>query len=204
MYLGLALLALVAPACSAPATTSQFKEAQITGSVLIVFPGDFAFNEESALSSLFQKKTAEAAVTQEKTMDGFKGVNDNYRHEAGGWVLKEVASRFVTCIRQSDMVARIGGDEFLVVISEFQSIDDIAKIARKLLEAIYRPFILREAQVSVGDSIGISIYQNDSDDIDYLIKQSGTAMCKIKNSGKNSYTFASSKEVNNNIQQDKR
>lgn len=128
-------------------------------------------------------------------LDGFKAVNDNYGHEAGDALLKDVANRFEACVRKTDTVARIGGDEFLVIINEIQSTDVVVQIAGKFLQAVSRPFTFNEQQMKVGASIGISIYPNDGDDIDYLIKQADTAMYRIKNTGKNSYAFASSEGV---------
>ncbi|MCP4149304.1 MAG: diguanylate cyclase [bacterium] len=124
-------------------------------------------------------------------LDGFKAVNDSCGHDAGDALLKEVAKRLLACVRESDTVARIGGDEFLVTLSELQvSNKDAELIAGKLVQSISQPFSYNGEQVSIGASIGIAIFPGNGEDIDNLIKQADNAMYSIKNSGKNGYTFA--------------
>ncbi|MGO9379232.1 MAG: diguanylate cyclase domain-containing protein [Dissulfurispiraceae bacterium] len=122
-------------------------------------------------------------------LDGFKDVNDKYGHEAGDILLKEVGKRLVSSVRKADTVARIGGDEFLMVITELQSPDIAALIAGKILQSMSEPFDLDGKHSTVGASIGISLYPNHGDDVDSLIKQADKAMYAIKHSGKNGYTF---------------
>ena len=122
-------------------------------------------------------------------LDGFKDVNDKYGHDAGDILLKEVGKRLLSCVRKVDTVARIGGDEFLLVITELESPDSAALIAKKALQFVSQPVDLDGKQATVGVSIGIALYPYHGDDVESLIKQADEAMYVIKNSGKNGYTF---------------
>ena len=122
-------------------------------------------------------------------LDGFKDVNDNYGHEAGDILLKEVGKRLVSSVRKVDTVARIGGDEFLLLITELQSPESAALIATKVLQFVSEPFDLDGKHATVGASIGIALYPDHGNDAATLIKQADKAMYVIKNSGKNGYTF---------------
>lgn len=122
-------------------------------------------------------------------LDGFKDVNDNFGHDAGDLLLKEVGKRLISCVRKVDTVARIGGDEFLLLITEMQSPDSAELIAIKALQIVSRPIDLNGQQATVGASIGIALYPDHGDDVESLIKQADRAMYVIKNSGKNGYTF---------------
>lgn len=104
--------------------------------------------------------------------------------------MQEVAKRQISCVRKTDTVARIGGDEFLLIISDFQSRDVVQSIAEKTIAIVSQPVPFKRLQLTVGASIGIAIYPNDSDTADRLIKQADEAMYISKKSGKNRYTFA--------------
>src|SRR5208337_3722335 len=122
-------------------------------------------------------------------LDGFKDVNDNFGHDAGDILLKEVGKRLLSCVRKIDTVARIGGDEFLLLITGIQSPDSAELIAMKALRLVSQPIDLDGKRATVGASIGIALYPEHGDDVDSLIKQADKAMYVIKNSGKNGYTF---------------
>ena len=123
-------------------------------------------------------------------LDSFKAVNDNYGHEAGDILLKEVGERLLSCVRKVDTVARIGGDEFLLVITELQSSGSAELIAKKAVQLLSQPIDLNGKQATVGASIGIALFPDHGDDAESLIKQADKAMYVIKYSGKNGYTFA--------------
>lgn len=123
-------------------------------------------------------------------LDGFKSVNDNLGHDAGDYVLKQVASRMLSCVRESDTVARVGGDEFLLVVTELHVPEDAARIAEKIISVVSQPIVYEENQARVGASIGIALYPDQGDDMDRLIRQADTAMYRVKNAGKNGFTFA--------------
>ncbi len=126
-------------------------------------------------------------------LDGFKAINDSLGHDAGDTLLKEVARRLYCNLRQMDTVARIGGDEFLVVLSEMKKKADIEKVAMKLVTAISSwPYNLGEETAEVSLSMGIALFQGawNEEDISVLISRADEAMYTVKKSGKNGYAFA--------------
>ncbi len=123
-------------------------------------------------------------------LDGFKNINDTSGHNAGDFVLKQVAQRLLGCVRSTDTVARVGGDEFLLVITEIHSFDDAAKIAESVLDSISQPIIFEDRQLKVGASLGIAVYPDHGRDIKRLIKNADEAMYRVKGSGKNNYCFS--------------
>jgi diguanylate cyclase (GGDEF)-like protein len=131
-------------------------------------------------------------------LDEFKNINDKLGHSVGDLMLLSVAKRLTECIRESDIVARMGGDEFTIILDDVNSVDDTAMVAEKILEAMSVPFVLEGNKISITASIGISVYPNDSSDKDALMKNSDTAMYMAKEKGKNNYRFFLS-ELNENI-----
>jgi diguanylate cyclase (GGDEF)-like protein/PAS domain S-box-containing protein len=122
-------------------------------------------------------------------LDGFKEVNDTLGHEAGDFLLKTLAQRFLSSIRKTDTISRIGGDEFLLIATELKSADDAVLIAKKLLKQAAQPFIIDGHNASVSASIGIAFYPDHGEDINELIKLADEAMYRIKNGGKNGFVF---------------
>lgn len=123
-------------------------------------------------------------------LDGFKSVNDSFGHQCGDKLLQQVAKRLTGCLRQSDTVARIGGDEFLVILNEIKLITDCADIASKIISELSRPFIAEEGIAQIGASLGIAIYPKDAQDANALIKAADKTMYEVKFSSKNAYRFA--------------
>jgi diguanylate cyclase (GGDEF)-like protein len=121
-------------------------------------------------------------------LDRFKMVNDTLGHDAGDLLLKSVTARIQKLLRSSDLVARLGGDEFTILLDHVKSVEVIAKIANKVCQRLAEPFMLMNQQVYVSTSIGISIYPNDSRDVNTLIKYADTAMFKAKET-RNSFSF---------------
>jgi len=122
-------------------------------------------------------------------IDGFKKVNDDYGHEVGDRLLKTLGDKMLATMRQSDLVARVGGDEFIVAVNDVNDIGHLVGIANKLIELVGEPVNINDHICRVGVSIGISIYPQDGDDIDSLVRCADQAMYKIKSSGKNSHSF---------------
>lgn len=123
-------------------------------------------------------------------LDGFKAVNDTLGHDAGDELLKAAAGRIRHRLRESDTVARIGGDEFTVILPMIASREDVAKVAEKILGALSTSFSLsgRKEEPRVGVSIGIAVYPADARDMDALVKAADTAMYSAKQS-KNCFRF---------------
>lgn len=122
-------------------------------------------------------------------MDNFKFINDSLGHDIGDMLLKIVAERLAGCVRSGDTVARQGGDEFVIVISD-QSISDHATlIADKMQELIAQPFCIDEHELVITCSIGISIFPRDGEDVQALIKNAEAAMYRAKEQGRNTFQF---------------
>lgn len=128
-------------------------------------------------------------------LDGFKQVNDNYGHAAGDTVLRAVGDLLQSAVRDGDTVARIGGDEFLVILDELRSIDVVDKIASRILQDIRRPITHGRHQLRIGASIGIAVSPDHGTDPGVLQAAADAAMYGVKVSGKNNYAYASTGQV---------
>lgn len=125
-------------------------------------------------------------------LDGFKIVNDEHGHDAGDIVLKSVSERLQSIIRATDTVARIGGDEFVLILHELDEVDDATFVAQKILDVIAPEIALSATETCrIGASIGISIFPENGMDIDSLLLAADMAMYQSKKRGKHSYIFAS-------------
>ena len=130
-------------------------------------------------------------------LDGFKKINDKLGHGTGDYLLKIAAERLKKCLRQSDTVARWGGDEFTIILNRISQEQDAIKVAQKILESISQPFQAQEYDLFVTTSIGISLYPSDATDVEILLKNADTAMYRAKKDGKNSFRcYAPSMDVN--------
>lgn len=122
-------------------------------------------------------------------LDRFKPINDTYGHPAGDAVLKEVARRLHPCLRGGDLVTRIGGDEFVAVLSNIGGADDAAAVARHALDRLRQPYVVDNQELTVTPSIGISLYPQDGQDTEELIRNADAAMYHAKENGKNDFQF---------------
>jgi diguanylate cyclase (GGDEF)-like protein/PAS domain S-box-containing protein len=122
-------------------------------------------------------------------LDRFKDINDSLGHGAGDEVLKRVAQRLRQCVRTEDTLARVGGDEFVVVVRGITDARGPVAMARKISRQLYRPFHVERHELSLTSSIGISLYPQDGVDGESLIEQADTAMYRAKERGPNSYAF---------------
>jgi diguanylate cyclase (GGDEF)-like protein/PAS domain S-box-containing protein len=124
-------------------------------------------------------------------LDRFKIINDTLGHAAGDQLLKEVARRFKESLRAVDVVARMGGDEFVIFITEVNEFRQVEIVAQKLLSSAIKPILLSGEECRVTASIGISIYPRDGEDEQLLTKNADIAMYFAKEEGKNNYQFYS-------------
>lgn len=122
-------------------------------------------------------------------LNGFKQVNDNFGHDAGDAVIRICAERLSNCMRRSDSVARMGGDEFTLLLQNIENNTDVAHIAQKVIDSISTPSQIGGYEVVVGCSIGIAMYPQAGRDADTLLKNADLAMYKAKQEDGSSYCF---------------
>jgi diguanylate cyclase (GGDEF)-like protein/PAS domain S-box-containing protein len=122
-------------------------------------------------------------------LDRFKGVNDTLGHEAGDELLKTVAERLTSAVRKADAVARIGGDEFSILLTGIAGPEDIIEIVRKILVALREKCVIAGREFHITTSMGISIYPDDSDDISTLFRYADIALYRAKDQGRNTFAF---------------
>jgi len=115
-------------------------------------------------------------------LDNFKFINDNYGHVTGDFVLCQAAERLLTCVRKDDIVARIGGDEFAILIPSTNEDSMLTSIAERIISEIAKPFSIDDKSFLLGISIGISLYPDDDDDPEKLLQKADTAMYCVKKS----------------------
>jgi diguanylate cyclase (GGDEF)-like protein/PAS domain S-box-containing protein len=123
-------------------------------------------------------------------LDGFKAVNDGHGHEVGDKLLVEVAGRLRRCVRKEDVVARMGGDEFTVLLGEISEVEDVHVVAQQLIEEVNRPVRIGGHICHIGISIGISLFPRCASDADMLLRLADNAMYAAKEAGKNTYSFS--------------
>ncbi|WP_286264030.1 EAL domain-containing protein [Thalassotalea atypica] len=122
-------------------------------------------------------------------LDRFKQVNDSLGHDYGDLLLKEVTIRLNHNLRVDDTIARIGGDEFVVLLESYKNNNELSRIAQKIINALEQPVSLNSHDVSIGASIGISMYPEDSASSDELLRNADVAMYHAKQQGRNNYQF---------------
>ena len=124
-------------------------------------------------------------------LDLFKAVNDSLGHGVGDQLLKAVADRLTECVREVDTVARMGGDEFTAILEGISGEADVAVVANRIVESIGTPFEIGPHRVSIGASIGITLYPLDDQDIDELLRHADKAMYAAKHLGGSRFQFHS-------------
>lgn len=122
-------------------------------------------------------------------LDGFKSVNDTLGHAAGDELLQLVARRLESCVRAEDTVARIGGDEFGVVLATVAQAGDCERVAAKILEALAQPFTLAAREVRISASVGGALFPTHGQDMDSLLARADTGMYAAKHEGKGRFCW---------------
>lgn len=122
-------------------------------------------------------------------LDGFKQINDTLGHRLGDLLLIDTARRLVNCVRESDTVARVGGDEFMVVLPEIQGQNHLQTLAMKINDNISEPFLIEGKDLFVSASIGLALFPDDGTTAEVLLTNADTAMYRAKSEGKNTYRF---------------
>jgi diguanylate cyclase (GGDEF)-like protein len=122
-------------------------------------------------------------------LDHFKNINDSLGHSVGDTLLQAVAQRLRACVRAHDLIARQGGDEFVVLLNRLGSRDDAATVATKMIEQLRQPFILHGHEVHVSASVGIAWYDGGADDVEALLRYADMAMYRAKATGRSGWSF---------------
>lgn len=141
------------------------------------------------MESLFKAEKAMAVLFID--LDGFKPINDTYGHEMGDDALKAISERFGACVRDSDVLARIGGDEFVMM---FNGLDDrkvLETRVKRVLELVNEPIWINDTRLKMGASIGLAMAPQDGKDAEELLNAADEAMYAAKQGGKNGYRFYS-------------
>jgi len=158
-----------------------------THDALTNLPGLRLAKDRLGMAIRWARRNKTAVAVMFIDLDGFKSVNDNLGHDAGDYVLAQVAQRLLSCVRETDTVARVGGDEFLLIATGIHTPENASQIAEKIIHLVSQPIIFDKGQAAVGTSIGIALYPHDGEDMDLLINKADEAMYRIKKAGKNGF-----------------
>jgi len=161
-----------------------------THDLLTNLPNRFLFNDRLEQAVAKAKRGDRRFAVLFLDLDGFKEVNDRFGHQKGDGVLQQVAERLKECLRESDTLARLGGDEFSLILEDVQDNRSAAAVPQKLLAALAAPFYVDENEITITASIGISLYPDDGDATELLLKQADAAMYRAKELGGNNFIFS--------------
>jgi diguanylate cyclase (GGDEF)-like protein/PAS domain S-box-containing protein len=152
-------------------------------------PNRILFHDRLSLAILHAHRRKQKLAVMFIDLDHFKHVNDTLGHSAGDEVLIAVAERLKGCLREEDTVARVGGDEFLVLLTGITRESDAAQTARKLLKVLAEPFAFKKRELFLSASIGVGLFPNDGGDAETLVANVDTAMYRAKEAGRNNFQF---------------
>jgi diguanylate cyclase (GGDEF)-like protein len=134
-------------------------------------------------------------------LDRFKIINDTLGHAAGDYMLTEIAGRLKRCVRESDVVARMGGDEFIILLRELSDVRQVATVARKILANVVGPLTIHGQECRVTASIGVSLFPSDAQDEESLTKNADAAMYAAKENGRNNFLVHSEEMKTQSLEQ---
>ena len=155
---------------------------QLTG-----LPNRSLFNDRLAMALAQARRHRQQVAVMMLDLDRFKDVNDSLGHRVGDTLLKGVAGRLTGLLRESDTVARVGGDEFTLISTGISRLQDALKIARRTLKTFGSPFNCQGLEVRITASLGIALYPDHGEDLDTLVQHADLAMYRAKNSGRRGY-----------------
>lgn len=149
------------------------------------------FERLSSVIKIAKRRNEQVAVLF-IDLDDFKTINDTYGHITGDELLKKASARLNDLVREADTVARIGGDEFMIILHQIKDAEDAANVADKVLDSLSTVFVLDNVETFIGASIGITVFPYDGEDVMSLHRNADVAMYKAKEKGKNTYQFFTS------------
>ena len=162
-------------------------EYQAYHDALTGLPNRLLFRDRLTIALAHAKRQQTPLAVMFLDLDRFKYVNDTLGHSLGDEMLRAIAARLKAVLREGDTIARMGGDEFTVLLSDLHSPEDAAKIAQKILETVAYPISVEGHELYVTTSIGIALFPNDGDSAESLLKNADSAMYRAKEAGRNSY-----------------
>lgn len=164
--------------------------------LLTGLPNRTLFNEQLSVSLTQACNSQSMQAVMFLDLDRFNTINDTLGHAVGDRLLQEVAKRLSSCLRQNDILARWGGDEFTLLVSQTNSADEVAKIAQRILNVLKPAFNLegysqacRSTSLHISSSIGITLYPQDGEDAETLLRNSAAALHRAKQQGRNNFQF---------------
>jgi diguanylate cyclase (GGDEF)-like protein len=156
-------------------------------------PNRSLFNDRLIMAIAHAERFDEKVAVMMLDLDRFKDVNDTYGHSVGDLLLKAIAEKLTRQIRKGDTVARMGGDEFMLIFADLKQTDDVNTITEKILEDFQAHLTINNHIISITTSIGIAVYPDHGGDIDTLVKNADIAMYSVKQTGRNGYRYYSDK-----------
>jgi diguanylate cyclase (GGDEF)-like protein/PAS domain S-box-containing protein len=150
-------------------------------------PNRLLFNDRLSIALAQARRSGEKLVTLFLDLDRFKVINDSLGHAAGDELLRRVAERLQASVRAGDTVARLAGDEFIILLTRISSEENGARVAAKFLQSVRNPFSVQERNVFITTSVGVSIYPNDGLDPETLIQNADVALYRAKEEGRDNY-----------------
>jgi diguanylate cyclase (GGDEF)-like protein/PAS domain S-box-containing protein len=157
--------------------------------VLTDLPNRVSFHQHLIDAMARSRRERQRIAVMWVDLDHFKSINDSFGHPVGDRLLKDAADRLRSCIGDADLVARIGGDEFAVILDTIAAPKDASAVAERLVEALSAPYELDSVEMVVGASVGIALYPGDGETADELLRNSDMALYRAKADGRGTYHF---------------
>ncbi len=155
-------------------------------------PNRALFNDRIALALAHAQRNRQMLAVMFVDLDRFRNINDTLGHDIGDRLVRGVTERLKNCLREGDTVARMGGDEFMLLLPGIENLQDVAKIANKISDVLKPPFFFDNHELHITASIGISLYPYDGEDPQSLLKNADTALNRAKEFGRNNYQLYTS------------
>lgn len=155
-------------------------------------PNRTLFNDRLEQALLLSARENHSGIIAFIDLDNFKEINDTYGHAAGDELIKIIAGRLTLCVRGSDTVARMNGDEFLIIFQKVAGDEHVTTLAQQLLNTISKPVVLQGAQITPLASIGLCYFPEHGNSVDELLRCADNAMYKVKHEGRNSFHLVGS------------
>lgn len=160
-----------------------------THDTLTSLPNRVLLNDRLTLAIAHAHRNRQILAVVLLDLNNFKDVNDTLGHAMGDKLLQTVGDKLKNSLRRTDTVARIGGDEFVLLLPEITKMEHTAKIAQKILGVFREPFVIDDRELSLTASVGVAIYPTDGEDVDTLINHADIAMYHVKREDRNSYQY---------------